>query len=179
MAQDMTSDVWWVEAEGRRYGPFERAQMLEFVAEGRIVAATRVCAMDDIWRDAGDVVWLANAMIAEPMPATPIKNRVTAGPEAALLVWAKLSAFVGPRFMAAMAQLGPAVEVEPGLWLVRSTRPLAEARAKLSTTLTTEDRFLVAQVGEGKIGWRNLGPTTEARVRDLLRTVAALAPAND
>jgi hypothetical protein len=160
-------ELWWVDSDGKRYGPFARARMLEFVAEGRIIADTRVCRSGEDWRSAQHVPFLAEA-IATRYEADDV---VDEQPETqtALIVWARIGGFVEMNFLAALAGLGTIVEIEHGIWVVRTTRPIAEARAKLASVLTTADRLLVAAVSDLSVGWRNLGPTTESRLRDLLR----------
>ncbi len=171
-------ELWWVEAAGRRYGPFPAARMVEFVKEGRIVAETRVCRAGEDWRRAEHVPFLAHTL-AEVIPGSTIRIDAPTAPESAFVVWAKLSSFVDLDFLAALTALGPVVEIEPGMWIVRTAKPVNEARRRLSASLTTADKFFIAPVSDRLVGWRNLGPTTEARLRDLFRAVAALSPAND
>lgn len=171
-------ELWWVETAGRRYGPFPAERMVEFVAEGRIVAETRVCRAGEDWRQAGHVPFIAKAL-TEVIPGATMRMDAPMEPETAFVVWAKLSGFADLDFLAALTALGPVVEIEPGMWIVRTAKPAAEARKRLSASLSMADKFFIAPVSDRLVGWRNLGPTTEARLRDLFRAVAALSPAND
>jgi hypothetical protein len=172
-----TGELWWVDSDGKRYGPFARARMIEFVAEGRIVAETRVCRSGEDWRNAQHVAFLADALEARTFPDDMDEDEPET--QTALIVWARIGSFVEMNFLAALAGLGPIVEIEHGMWIVRTTKPIAAARAKLASVLTTADRLLVAAVSDLSVGWRNLGPTTESRLRDLLRAMAPMSPAND
>lgn len=178
MAHEQTSDVWWVEANNRRFGPYGRDEMIGFVHEGRIVELTRVCTLDQVWRYARSVEWLAPYFSGVAARKVERPSIATAREQSAFVVWARLGTFGGPSFMAELTALGYCVEIEPGFWFLRSKHPLAEARAKLAAATTGDARFVIAAVDEHLVGWRNLGPTTEARVRETLRR-AALAPAND
>ena len=171
-------ELWWVEAAGRRYGPFPATRMIDFVTEGRIVADTRVCRAGEDWRKAEHVPFLAR-VLADVLPTLTMRMDSPAPPGTAFVVWAKLSGFVDLDFLAALTALGPVVEIEPGMWIVRTAKPAAEARKRLSASLSMVDKFFIAPVSNRLVGWRNLGPTTEARLRDLFRAVAALSPAND
>lgn len=171
-------ELWWVETAGRRYGPFPATRMIDFVTEGRIVGETRVCRAGEDWRRAEHVPFLAQAL-TEVLPGATPRVDAPGAPESAFVVWAKLSGFVDLDFLAALTALGPVVEIEPGMWIVRTAKPAAEARKRLSASLTMADKFFIAPVSDRLVGWRNLGPTTEARLRDLFRAVASLSPAND
>jgi hypothetical protein len=150
--------------------------MTEFVREGRIVRETRVCRAGEDWRQAVHVPWLAKALEAT---AHSIVRHAPATPDAAVVVWARIASYPASQFEAVLGALGANVEIEPGLWLLRTGKPLPEVRARLSGVLSSSDQFFIAAVTDRIVGWRNLGPTTEARLRDLFRAIAAYAPAND
>jgi hypothetical protein len=171
-------ELWWVETSGKRYGPFAPARMADFVSEGRIAADTLVCRSGEDWREAQHVPFLA-AALAEREPSIEDEHETFEEPQIAIVVWAKIASFVENDFLAALVALGPLVQLEHGMWIVRTTKPMSEVRTRLASVLTTSDRMFLSAVTDRLVGWRNLGPTTEARLRDLFRAVASLSPAND
>jgi hypothetical protein len=184
MPTQMGSDRWWVFGNGRVHGPFTRVQMIAFTQEGRIVSQTMVRAhTDHDWRAARDVAWLAGALMSRPAPTAALANDRESLAHARkafghLLVWADLRSNAGGGLASAISALGHHAEIAPGLWAIQSHRTAEEARQILISKLGIGDRLLVVDAGRDRIGWVNLGPETEARLKALWRTPAPPPPAN-
>lgn len=185
MPTQMGSDRWWVFSGGRAHGPFTRAQMATFTQEGRIVAETQVRAHTDTeWRAARDVAWLSTAFLGAPTTTpSPANDRETLAaarkPNSHLLVWAEINGAARAGFMAGLATLGHNAEIAPGLWMIQSPRTADEARQMLLPRLGVGDRLLVVDASRDRIGWVNLGPETEAKLKLLWRNPSPPPPAND
>jgi hypothetical protein len=185
MATQMGSDLWWVFGNGRVHAPFTRAQITTFVQESRIVAETQIRAHTDTdWRAARDVAWLATAFLNRPAAmAAPANDRQAPSderkPQSHLLVWAEINSAARAAFMAGVAALGERAEIAPGLWAIHSQRTAEEARQMLRPRLGVGDRLLIVDATRDRIGWVNLGPETEAKLKALWRDPGPPPPAND
>lgn len=190
-------DAWLVRAQDKSYGPFTRAQMTAFVAEGRIVSATLVTHADQIaWRAACDIAWLATALLDVARAKTSAPNgeptaiRATRRAEvraaelraanggANLFVWADVHSASLAGLRAALESLGPCAEVVPYVWIVRTPLAMSRARDLLAKAVGPNDRLLVVDASHDRLGWLNLGPDVEARVRGVW-TYSPPTPAND
>jgi len=185
MATQMGSDRWWVFVEGRVHGPFTRAQMLTFTEEGRIAADTNIRAHTDTqWRIAGDVAWLAGALLTHaqpnPKPANDREGQAhPAKPINHLLVWAEIRSGVNISIADGVAALGPYAEITPGFWAIQCEGTVEDARKMLLPRLGVGDRMLVIDASHDRIGWINLGPVLEAKLKALWRDPNLPPPAND
>jgi hypothetical protein len=115
--------------------------------------------------------------------AAPANDRDSRAPNRAaighLLVWAEIRNEATNGFLTAISALGLHAEITPGLWVIQSHRTADEARQMLMTRLGIGDRLLVVDAGRDRVGWVNLGPETEARLKALWRMPALPPPAND
>lgn len=153
----VSTGQWWVNVRGKAYGPYTRAQLAAFVAEGRVRTTTKVSdSSDGVWVEARRVLGLAGEA------ATPPANEQA---EAAnVFVHAEIMAGGYNAFMAALESLGSICELAPSLWLLRTPYSAGLIRNTLSQTLERGDRFVVMDATRDRLAWFNLGPETDVRI---------------
>jgi hypothetical protein len=182
MPTQMGSDRWWVFGDSRVHGPFTKVQMIQFTREYRVVGQTQVRAHTDTeWRAARDVAWLAAALMnVTPLNANDAPQQVDEqAANSHLLIWAEIRSDASGAFAAIVAALGAHTSVAPGLYAVRTIYTAEEARQRLMTRLGNGDRVLIVDATRDQIGWVNLGPETEAKLKLLWRAPPPPNPAND
>jgi len=161
--------LWFIRAAGRIWGPYPEARMADFVQEGRLAAETPVASTAE-----GPFVAASHQARLYRLFASP---EADAGPSAsgppeasssrALLVWASLKSRRPDRLEALIGALGPYVQVEPGLWLVRTSMTPAALRNALTRRLEAEDRLMVLAAPLGQVAWFNLEGETDRTLRQL------------
>ncbi len=151
-----SASQWWVEANGKPYGPYSMAQLSRFVAEGRVRASTRVSeSADGAWVEARQVMGLMGPTRGENDNAADAAN---------IFVHAEIRSGAQHEFAAALEALGSMCELAPGLFLVRTRFSAGIVRNTLSQTLMAGDRFAVIDATRNRFAWFNLGPEIDARV---------------
>lgn len=151
-----SSGQWWVEANGKPYGPYTMAQLSRYVAEGRVRAGSKVAdSADGPWLEARKVIGLMGPGQAENDNAADSAN---------VFVHAEIRSGVQHDFAAALEALGPVCELASGLWLLRTRFSAGIVRNAVSQTLRTGDRFVVIDATRNRFAWFNLGPEVDARV---------------
>lgn len=168
MSPEGVSQSWWVKTNEKVYGPYNREQMARFLGEGRVTATTLVST-----RPTGD--WTEtrhcrtfNAALEEARGAfrTAKETRPEAG-VANVLVWADMISGSLRRLEHELRQLGAVAQVTPGLYIVRTTRTAGTLRNALSQTLERGDKLLVLDASRDRLAWFNLGPETDAHIREV------------
>jgi len=162
--------LWFIRAAGRIWGPYPEARMADFVAEGRVAAETPVApTAEGPFVAAGHQARLyrlfagPEAETGQPAPGP----QEAAATSRALLVWASLKSRRLDRLEALIGVLGPYVQVEPGLWLVRTPMTPAALRNALTRRLEAEDRLMVLAAPLGEVAWFNLEGETDRTLRQL------------
>lgn len=180
---------WFIQAQGRVWGPYPESRMEGFIAEGRVAAATLVSqAPEEPFAPAGRAAALrpwfgtptpaptpphdrrpsAPAM-AEPEPATRhVEPGVYyAGAMRPLLVFAALGSLEGAAFEAVLAIHGPYERIGGGLWLIRARLGPAALRNALSRRLRGGDTLVVVEATLEQTAWFNLDLAEERKLRAL------------
>jgi hypothetical protein len=148
---------WWVNVRGKAYGPYTRAQLASYMAEGRVRPTTRVSDhRDGVWVEARRVLGLTGE--AKTQPANEQAEAAN------VFVHAEIVAGGHNGFMAALESLGTICELAPSLWLLRTPYPAGLIRNTLSQTLERGDRFVVMDATRDRLAWFNLGPETDVRI---------------
>lgn len=151
---------WWVKVRDAAYGPYTRDQLVHFIEEGRVRPNTQVSRLKDgPWKEAR-----AHAeLFVQPKAA----NEHGAEEAANLFVFAEIHSGAWSPFLAALETLGRVCEIAPGLWIVRTRRSAGVMRNTLSQTLERGDRFVVIDATRDRLAWFNLGPETDARIKEV------------
>lgn len=152
------AEAWWIEAEGRIWGPYASDRLATFAAEGRLTEATAIGrSPHGPFLPAG----------REPALATLFHGVGAIGRERPLLIVADLRA-TGPEALEqALAAYGPAVQVRPGLWLLRARLSASALRNAVSRRLRSEDMMLVVEAQGADAAWFNLDGDTDRALRRL------------
>jgi len=151
------AEQWWVQVRGQAYGPYTRAQLMRFVEEGRVRAATQVSnSADGGWIEARRVIGLM----------APARAGASAADTEAANVFVHAEIFSGSwmGFMAALESMGVVCDLGPGLWLVRTRFSAGVIRNTLCQTLERGDRFVVVDATRDRFAWFNLGPEVDVRI---------------
>jgi hypothetical protein len=172
-----TERSWYVQAEGRVWGPYADTRLAAFVAEGR-VGATSLLA-DDV---AGPFAAAATQPALRPLfapveaevqsKASPFMPAATPAPQLGgearpLLVFAGFRDGDEAAFEAALAIHGPYERVSRGVWLLRARMGAAGLRNVLSRRFRAGDTLLVVEAGLEQAAWFNLDRAEERRLRAL------------
>lgn len=174
---DAQKETWYVRAQGKVHGPFSAERMIDFVAEGRVVGATEVSRDASIWRLAYEIEFLAKPLGKRGFGAGAKMMRAPGGIN--LLVWCDIRGRNQAAFDAALYEIGQATQIGFDLWLVRTAYSISEARTRLAKEMLAGDRLLVVDSTHDRLGWFNLGPEIEARLREHWAPAAATqTPAN-
>jgi hypothetical protein len=171
--------AWFVQAGGRVWGPYTDTRLAEFVAEGRVAAATLVGRGADgpfhpAVRQAGLRSLFGAAEPAEaprptsaPQPMAAVEPRAAPARARPLLVWAVLQSLSPERFETLVAGQGPFVRIQPGLWLVRTGMSPASLRNALTRRLDARDRLMVLEAALQDVAWFNIDGETDRTLRAL------------
>lgn len=168
MSPEGAAQSWWVKTNEKVYGPYSREQMSRFLGEGRVTATTLVST-----RPTGD--WtetrhcrVFNAALEEARGAFRTAREAKADvAEANILVWADMISGSLRRLEHELRQLGAVAQVTPGLYIVRTTRTAGTLRNALSQILERGDKLLVLDSSRDRLAWFNLGPETDAHIREV------------
>jgi hypothetical protein len=172
--------VWYVQAQGRVWGPYAESRIAAFVGEGRVAAGTLLASSPDgPFGAAGSQPALRRLFAAEEanpelaLAQTPRSVLATqametpAGAARPLLVFATLTTLDADAFEAALAMHGPYERARAGLWLVRARLGPAALRNALSRRLRGADTLLVVEASLEQAAWFNLDGAEERRLRAL------------
>ena len=173
----MSAERWWVEAQGRVWGPYPAERLLRFRDEGRLGPASRVGGSPDgPFTPAGVLPALAGlfeaaaAVVSAPQ-AEPSQPDASVADDAAaartLLVITDGLEGELTAFEAALAPSGDTVRIRPGLWLLRSAEGVARLRNTLSRALPPRSMLLVVDAPAPGAAWFNLDGDTDRALRRL------------
>jgi GYF domain 2 len=172
MARIMSVDAgqartWFVKVDGRVYGPYTSPQMRGYVSEGRVADYTLVSVeRDGTWKPAADVEILASWI--EDSRKVSQAAAETEDP-ANLLVITEVNSGVGEAVASVLRRYGDAVDIVPGVWLVRARTTASALRNDLSHLLDREDKLFVVDASRDRSAWFNFASDADAKVRELWR----------
>ncbi|MGE3142870.1 MAG: DUF4339 domain-containing protein [Hyphomonadaceae bacterium] len=166
-ADNAPANLWWVQVRGKAYGPYAERQLRQYVGEGRVRPTSLIGqSAEGPWAEARTIPALMTELGAAR--ALAVAHPEKAAPESVnMFVHAEINSSATAHFMAALAGLGLAVDLSPGLWLLRTQRSVGQVRNVLSQTLHTGDRFIVIDASRDRLAWYNLGPEVDVRIKDV------------
>src|SRR5882672_8178111 len=133
MPLDGAAETWWVKIAEKVYGPYSREQMARFVAEGRVTASSLVSlAQNGEWLEARHSPALASALAnARAFKSDNGEHAIDAN----LLVYVEISSGVSPRIEVELRRMGQVMEINSGLYLMRTQRTAGVVRNAMSQLL--------------------------------------------
>jgi hypothetical protein len=171
------SDSWFVNVQGRAYGPYTEAQMQGFAAEGRLAPHSLVTrAGETEFRAASDEPDLA-LLFQQPQPAVeasraeePIQTfgRQDGGdtPERShVIIIADMKSRSVQGLEEEIYNLGPGYPLFPQVWLIATEQPVNTIRNLLVQKLGKMDVLFVVDATHNKAAWFNFGPEADTRIR--------------
>ena len=183
----MSGDRWWIQAEGRSFGPYAAARLPAFRDEGRL-APTTLIARDGAgpFAAAADTPELA-ALFSSATSDSGVAPGTGSGRDRSVVSAAEDAGYVdagagGDRTLvvssdaagaeasaleAALGAYGEAVRVRPGLWLLRAREGAAPVRNALSRRLGADAMLLVVEAPLAAAAWFNLGEEADRALRRL------------
>ncbi|MGH6872685.1 MAG: DUF4339 domain-containing protein [Rhizomicrobium sp.] len=173
------SDTWFVNVQGRAYGPYTEAQMESFVAEGRLAAHSLVTRSGDTeFRTAGDEPVFAALFQQSKAKAESIrpadaaaasfgKGDADAGePERShFVIIADMKSRSVQGLEEEIFNLGPAHAILPQIWILSTDQPINGVRNLLVQKLGKLDVLFVVDASHNKAAWFNFGPEADSRIR--------------
>ena len=173
-----TEPRWFIQVQGRVWGPYPESRVEGFIAEGRVAAATLVSARAEgpfapagIRADLRRLFLSAVPATERPGPeaeaAEPEPSVYYAGAMRPLLVFAALGSLEGAAFEAALAIHGPYERIGGGLWLIRARLGPSALRNALSRRLRGGDTLVVVEATLEQVAWFNLDLAEERKLRTL------------
>ena len=171
----MTAGRWWIEAQGRAWGPYPAERLPRFRDEGRLGAASRVgAAPEGPFATAGETPALAHLFASAPTPHDGAHDAEAAGSAGAelptsraLLVVTDAPEVELAAFEAALAGHGEAVRIRLGLWLVRAREGAGPLRNALSRRLRGSAMLLIVEAPLACAAWFNLDGADDRALRRL------------
>ena len=163
---------WWIEAEGRVWGPYPAERLERFKAEGRFGAASLVSAeaagpfAPAALEPALAEVFAEAEHAADPATASPSVLRP-------LLAVADLRETPAASLEGALGAHGAWVRVQPGAWLVRARGGAPALRNALSRRLRPGEALLVVEAALEAAAWFNLDGETDRALRRLWASTPA------
>ncbi len=168
MPLDGVAETWFVKVAEKIYGPYARETIARFVAEGRVKATSLVALRNDgAWTPARDFAPL-QAVLSETRDQ--FKTDEPSAP-ANLLVFAESLSGHSFRLEHELRRLGAVADIQPGLYLLRTHRTAGAVRNAISQMLGKGDKLLVMDATRDRLAWFNLGPETDARIREVWNAV--------
>lgn len=166
MPLDGVAETWFVKVAEKVYGPYSRDHMARYVAEGRVTPKSLVAlSAAGAWEEAGRSAAL-QAVLSETRPAFKIDNGEPAE-LGNLLVIISLASSASRQFDYELRQMGSAVEISTGIYLLRTNRTAGAVRNALSQMMNRGDKLIVLDSTRDRLAWFNLGPETDARIREV------------
>jgi hypothetical protein len=182
---------WVLQVSGRIYGPYTGHALKEYAREGRVVpqsvvARTGQAAGEENWLAASEDPVLSTLFDnTQPITAQPVLNpssaekQVSYGPRKTQVDRrAKPTAFnimivadvktrsSGPMENALMS-LGPSFKLSANAWVVHTPSGAPEVVNLLTQHLGSSDRLFVVDATRNRTAWFNMGPETDAKIRQV------------
>ncbi|HTQ14976.1 MAG TPA: DUF4339 domain-containing protein [Rhizomicrobium sp.] len=174
-------DSWFVNVQGRAYGPYTEAQMEGFVAEGRLAAHSLITrAGETEFRMAGDEACFAplfqqhkakaESLQAAAAPAAQPNfgrgDAETGEPERShFVIVADMKSRSAQGLEEEIFNLGSAHAILPQTWILATEQPINAVRNLLVQKLGKLDVLFVVDATHNKAAWFNFGPEADSRIR--------------
>jgi hypothetical protein len=171
MPLDGAAETWWVKVRDKVYGPYSRDLMARFMAEGRVTPKSLVAlSPDGDWTEARNSPTLQTAL---GETRGRFKQEETAVDPANLIVYTEITSGASQRIEFELRRIGAVTEVNPGIYLVRTRRTAGVVRNTMSQLMSRGDKLLVMDSTRDRLAWFNLGPETDARIREVWNAAIA------
>ena len=165
MALDGAAETWWVKVRDKVYGPYTRELMARFMAEGRVTPKSLVAlSREGEWTEARNSPTLQGALGES---RTQFKAEDAPNHPANLIIYTEIASGASQRIEYELRQLGAVAEINPGVYLLRTRRTAGAVRNAMSQLLSRGDKLLVMDSSRDRLAWFNLGPETDARIREV------------
>ena len=172
------SDSWFVNVQGRAYGPYSEAQMQDFAVEGRLAPHSLVTrAGETEFRAASDEPGLA-LLFPQAKPAEAIAPDAPAAAQAFgrqddgdapershVVIIADMKSRSVQGLEEEIYNLGSAYPLFPQVWLLATEQPVNAIRNLLVQKLGKMDVLFVVDATHNKAAWFNFGPEADTRIR--------------
>ncbi len=157
---------WYVQVEGKVYGPYDPSQMLAFIREGRIIPDSLVAQNPTArFGRAGQTNLFRPMSTIEnqhPAPSQPMQVKTSV-----FLVMAEINSEQAMRFLHLIQRLGTAQRIGDTVWLLRAAMDIDSLREQLSASLSRQDRLFILDSFNNKSAWHNIGADMDERIRKL------------
>ncbi len=187
-------NLWYVFVQSRVYGPYNNAQMIQFVTEGRVTASSQISISANsgfrpaedfeqfrYWsnigiQDDGRLYSSNPATAPNNQPYTQKKRDTNTQPDNTqianqtsnlFMIIAEISSDGEIEFLRRLQAFGQAQRIGDHNWLVRSCASMEQIRNNLSQALNRQDRLFVMDTKTGQALWFNIGADLDARIRQL------------
>lgn len=184
--------AWTVTVEDQVYGPYGLAQMLAFIAEGRVAITSMVSLTGTgTVNPVSDDPVLSRLFYATDTDAPSTVGRARAGELDATqeAPWQTFTAVEGTghfliaaevkwpvnRFDAAMLALGAAYQLMETSWLLTSDRDFDTVCKTLVQNVGPKDKLLVSDLGHDRMVSFNLGEAAARRIHRVWRGVTPIS----
>lgn len=163
--KDVDPPIWRIILADKVYGPFTIGQLRRFIQEGRVNARSKIAEGDGgRIQTAGEFPQLASAFAERLERARPRKLNN-------FVVITHLD-HITERFTEALNLLGTFGEAMPGVYLLRSDLRLAEIQSRLSEALMNDDKVMIVDASNERIGWLGLGFDVSDHLRAIWKKAA-------
>ncbi|HEY2071491.1 MAG TPA: DUF4339 domain-containing protein [Rhizomicrobium sp.] len=178
------SDTWFVNVQGRAYGPYSTEQMEGFVTEGRLAAHSLITrAGETEFRAAGDesafvdlfqqnkakaeTITPGAATAAAPAPQQFGRHDVEepTGERSHFVIVADMKSRSVQGLEEEIYNLGTAHAILPQVWILATEQPINAVRNLLVQKLGKLDVLFVVDASHNKAAWFNFGPEADSRIR--------------
>jgi hypothetical protein len=123
-------------------------------------------AQDGEWVEARHSPTLA-AALASARGSFKTEPNEAAAEDANLVVYINIASGVSHSIEHELRRMGAVAEINPGLYLMRTRRTAGVVRNAMSQMLSRGDKLLVLDATRDRLAWFNLGPETDARIREV------------
>jgi hypothetical protein len=166
MPLDGALETWFVKVADKIYGPYTRELMARYVAEGRVAPKTLVAQnADGEWIEARHSPAL-RAVLETKRSAFKSDNGEPTGLANLIVIIENTSGLSRP-LEYELRQMGAVVEIKPCVYLMRTRRTAGAVRNALSQMMGRGDKLIVLDSSRNRLAWFNLGPETDARIREI------------
>ena len=167
---DIPRVQWRVLVDGKVYGPYPRAKLLEFLNEGRVAGHTMLsCGADTQFHRADEHPNLRWNFVHQDRKGFPDRRRADGDEDPSVsnfFISARIFAGVDA-FERALNQCGKFARAGSGMWVLRSRITLPQLRNKLSVALQKDEQFVIVNASKGRLAWFNLGAEHDVAVRSV------------
>lgn len=161
---------WRIKIADKEYGPYPRSRLLEFLKEGRVLAATLLaCGNDQQFHRADchpNLRWDFRAprkpRFGEPRPdageiEVPVSNFFLA---------ARLLAD-NEKFERVLRESGKLTRCAGDMWVLRSKQTIQQLRTQLAATMRPHEHFVIVNASKDRVAWYNLGLEGDVAIRSV------------